>query len=319
MTSRQDFTIHQMRLFSAVARHGSLSRAASALSVPQPAISRLVGRIEATVGLPLLARSGQGVSLTEAGQRFLSHAEKALHYHDLAYSDLQDLRGKLVGETRIAAPESVGDVLFAPLIKHFQAKHSDAAVRTVAASSVSIPALLDNGVVDIGIVADTHPRPAGPLEALCREEFYLIGKLAARETAKAEIPLEAVAALPLILNAMPGGFRTVIDAAFARLNLTPKVCIEIDANRPLLDLILAGEGFSILPFSIVSRKHRLRDLSASRIVEPVLSRRLSLAIARGRAVTPVCREAARQIKVVMRHQAEDARWLAMDEPAAAEP
>ncbi len=308
MASEAEFSIHQMRVFTLIARHGSMSAAASALSLPQPSVSRLVGRIEATAGVQLFARTADGVSLTDAGQVFMQNAEQALHFHDLAYAKLQDISGKLVGEVRIAAPESVSDNLFAPLIRRFQEDHPDAAVRAIAALSALIPPMLDSGAIDIGIVANTHPAPGGTPEDLCTERFFLIGTERSPEVCQPTIPLAQVAKLPLILNAMPGGFRTLIDNAFQSLGETPNARIEIDANAPLLDLILDGEGFSIMPYSIIAQKRQRFGLSAAEIVEPALTRKLSMFIARRRPVTPLVREAARQVRAVMSEHASDTRW-----------
>ena len=306
MPRRPDITLNQLRGFVAVARHGSVTGAANALSVPQPAVSRLVKRLESLADTTLLIRSGHGVSLTMAGQHFLENAEQVLHIHDRALDELQTLRETLVGEVRLAAPDSVGAVIFAPLVKKFRELHNRAAVRTIAAHSSSIPSMLDTDAADLGIVADTHPRPAGNVETLFTEEFYLVGPASAPETRKPAITLSDVARLPLILNALPGGLRSVTDKAFSAGGLTPHVAIEIDANGPLVDLVEAGEGFAILPFSIVSR--RSATLSASRIVEPVMARTLSLAIARNRPVSTLWREAARLVRLVVRTESRHARW-----------
>ncbi len=306
MPRRPDITLNQLRGFVAVARHGSVTGAANALSVPQPAVSRLVKRLESLADTPLLIRSGHGVSLTTAGQHFLENAEQVLHFHDRALDELQTLRETLAGEVRLAAPDSVGAVIFAPLVKQFREFHRNAAVRTIAAHSSNIPSMLDTNAADLGIVADTHPRPTGNVEALFTEELYLVGPADAPETRPPTIPLSDVARLPLILNALPGGFRSVTDKAFASSGLTPDVVMEIDTNGPLIDLVEAGEGFAILPFSVVCRHSA--TLAASRIVEPVMARTLSLAVARNRPVSTVWREAARLVRLVIRAESRHARW-----------
>lgn len=307
MPRRPDITLNQLRGFVAVAKHGSVTGAANAMSVPQPAVSRLVKRLESLADTALLIRSGHGVSLTIAGQHFLENAEQVLRLHDHALDELQTLRKTLVGEVRLAAPDSVGAVIFAPLVKQFRERHGKAAVRTIAAHSSNIPGMLSTDVADLGIVADTHPRPAGNVEPLFTEEFYLVGPAGAPETRHPMIPICDVARLPLILNALPGSFRAVTDKAFASSGLTPDVAIEIDANGPLIDLVEAGEGFAILPFSIVCRKSA--TLGASRIIEPVMARTLSLAIARNRPVSVLWREAARLIRLVVRAESRHARWI----------
>ena len=306
---QNDFTMHQFRLFLKVADSGSFAKAASSLGLPQPSISRLIGRIEAKVGTTLFERSSRGALLNAAGEKFREHAQKALYYHDLAFTEVQRSSGILHGEARIATPESVANILFFPLIKLFQNLHPQARIRVITSSSVSIPSLLDNNVVDIGIIANTHRPPALPLENICRENLYLIGPQGAKEVKSESIALADIATLPLILNAMPGGLRSIIDIAFAKLKLAPQVKIEIDSNEPLLELIIAGEGFTILPFSAIAGKSKLGQLSATKIIDPEIPRNFMLTTAINRPFPAVCREAAHQIRIIMHNHTQQARWI----------
>ena len=306
---QNDFTMHQFRLFLKVADSGSFSKAAISLGLPQPSISRLIARIEANIGTTLFERSSLGVLLNAAGEKFREHAELAVYYHDLAFSEVQRSSGILHGEARIATPESVANILFFPLIKQFQDLHPQARIRVITSSSVSIPSLIDNDIVDIGIIANTHRPPTLPLENLCRENLYLIGPKDTQGVKSETIPLAEVATLPLILNAMPGGLRSLIESAFAKLKLAPQVKIEIDSNEPLLELIIAGEGFTILPFSAIAGKSRLGQLSAAKIINPEIPRNFMLTTAANRPFPAVCREAARQIRIIMQNHALQARWI----------
>ena len=306
---QNDFTMHQFRLFLKVADCGSFSKAATSLGLPQPSVSRLIARIEANTGTLLFERSSRGVILNEAGDKFREHAQHIVYHHDLAISEVQHNSGVLHGEARIATPESVANILFFPLIKQFQSLYPQARVRVITSSSASIPSLIENDVVDIGIIANTHKAPALPLESLCQENLYLIGPKDAKLVKSKSVKLADVASVPLILNAMPGGFRSLIDAAFAKLKLVPEVKIEIDSNEPLLELIIAGEGFSILPFSAIAGESRMRQLSAAKIIDPDIQRNFMLATAVNRPFPAVCREAAHQIRVIMQKHAKQARWI----------
>jgi len=305
---QNDFTMHQFRLFLKVAETGSISKAAISLGIPQPAISRLVGRMETISGVVLFERSSRGVLLTAAGEIFRKHALQALYHHDLAFSEVQNTIGILHGEVRIATPESVANILFFPLIKRFQALHPQVRVRVTTSSSVSIPSLIDNDVVDIGIIADTHTLPALPLEQLCREDLYLIGPRGSNEMNQDSITLTDIASLPLILNGMSGGFRSLIDSAFEKLKLKPEIKIEIDSNEPMLELVLSGEGFSILPFSAIAGKSRFSQLAAVKIIDPTISRGILLIASINRPFPAVCREATFQIRSIMQEHAESAKW-----------
>lgn len=307
-TMSRDCTVPQLRTFLKVAELGSLSRAAVALTTPQPAVSRMMSRIEQSVGVTLLERRASGVSLTAAGERFAEHARASVKHHDLAREEAQALGGVLRGEVRIATPESVGDLVFVPLVRHFREKHPATSVRVMVATSSSIPGLIDNRMIDVGVIADTHPASGLVGDPLCREDFYLVGPAGARALAASTIRLARAARLPLVLNAMPGGLRTRIDEAFAARKIAPSIRFEIDATDPLLDLLVDGEGYSILPFSTIAKKSQCARLGVARIVAPAIYRRLLLVLGPARTSSSLCREVARQLRRIVHEVAPAARW-----------
>lgn len=312
MPTGSDLTIHQFRVFDTVVRTGSLTRAALALDVPQPSISRIIARLEREVGTLLLNRSASGVTTTAAGERFHLNAIQAMHYHDVAIEEARAARGQLMGEVGIAAPDSVAGVLFAPLVRKIMSRHQAIRLRTIASQSSEIPALLASGTIDIGIVADTHALPPGSHQPLFREELYLVGPKSASLLQRAEVPLAEAARVPLVLNAMPGGFRSLIDRGFASLPRVPSVEIEIDANNALLDLLDDGAGFSILPYSIVASACGRGTLAASRLVDPNLVRTLYMLTAPNRPVRSVAREVMRRIRSVVAEKSRQARWYGVE-------
>lgn len=308
MSLKQDFTLHQYRVYLKVAELGSITRSANLLAIPQPSISRSISRMETMLGVKLIERNRNGVSLTAAGQRFETHVREALRHFDLAALAATRDQSELSGEVRFAAPESVAGVIFGPLVTRFQQLYPAARVRVMTSASVHIPSLLDNQAVDLGIIADTHPAPGGRAEILCREDFYLVGPGKRRRNAGKTVKLKDIAGLPLILNAMHGGFRARIDEAFQRHGLKPDVIAEIDANEPLLDLVLENAGYSILPFSAIARSGRAGQFSAARIVSPGIERSLKLVQASQQPLSAVGRETARLVRSIIAEKAAVARW-----------
>jgi LysR family transcriptional regulator, nitrogen assimilation regulatory protein len=312
VTKAFQLTIHQIRVFDAVVRNGSLTKAAITLDVPQPSISRMIARLEQDIGTTLVNRSRQGVTLTAAGIRFHLNALESLRFHDLAIEEARALRGLMVGEVRIAAPDSVGGILFAPLVKSFKLEHPGVRLRTFASQSTEIVRMLATDSVDIGIVADTHSLPPGFCEPLFREELYLIGAKSSSFIQKKEIRLAEVAQLPLILNSMPGGFRSVIDHAFSQLGIEPNIEFEIDANNSLLKLLMEGAGFSILPYSLIKTIGCETQLGASRLIEPSLIRTLSAVSTTNGSSKFLVREVTRKIRVAVEKESAIARWLSIN-------
>ncbi|MFF2013583.1 LysR family transcriptional regulator [Streptomyces sp. NPDC058195] len=95
--------LERLRTLDALARHGSVSGAATGLHVTTSAVSQQMAKLEREVGQQLLARNGRGVRLTDAGRLLADHAARILSQVELAQSDIEAQRGEVVGEIRISA------------------------------------------------------------------------------------------------------------------------------------------------------------------------------------------------------------------------
>ena len=107
------FDLRQLQLFTAVAEFGSLSRAAVALSVSQPVISRQIKALEEELGVELLYRNGRGIVLTEAGKLLENYASAILEQASRATTEIAALRSNPRGTIVIGMPPSVGNWLTA--------------------------------------------------------------------------------------------------------------------------------------------------------------------------------------------------------------
>ena len=120
-----------MQAFVLAAEMGSFSGAARQLHVGQPAISKLVGQLERRLGVRLLLRSTRGLTLTEAGQRFLERAKRSLEEADEADSAARGAAASLTGRLRISAAVTFAQLHIIPQLPKFLAKHRDLDVEVV--------------------------------------------------------------------------------------------------------------------------------------------------------------------------------------------
>ena len=107
--------LRQLRSFMSVAQQNGFRRGASSLNIAQPAVSRHVKQLEASLGVELFHRTNNGIRLTEAGQALLRHAEELFQKLEQIRDDLSEISQRVTGTVRIGAPSSIGEILFAPL------------------------------------------------------------------------------------------------------------------------------------------------------------------------------------------------------------
>ena len=107
----------------AVARHGSIRKAADALNIASSALNRRILDLELDLGTALFERLSRGVRATSAGELFLAFARQSLSGLKTVESQIEELRGLVRGQVNVAAAESVAGQLLPAAITKFQAAH----------------------------------------------------------------------------------------------------------------------------------------------------------------------------------------------------
>lgn len=110
------YDLSQLEAFTATVAAGSLGRAALALHVTQPALSRTIQRLEASVGAPLFERHARGMQLTDIGRALLPHAQLLQREAQVAREEIDAMRGVAKGTIRVGAIASISGLVLAGLL-----------------------------------------------------------------------------------------------------------------------------------------------------------------------------------------------------------
>ena len=130
--------LKQIEYFVRVAELGSFTRAALALDIAQPALSRQVRLLEVELRQTLLTRNGRGAVPTEAGNLLLAHGRGILHQVRRAREELAQVRGALAGRVAVGLPPSVAKVLTVPLTRAFRSRLPQASLSIGEGLSVAL-------------------------------------------------------------------------------------------------------------------------------------------------------------------------------------
>jgi len=295
--------LKQLEYFQHVAELGSFTRAATYLSVVQPALSRQIRTLETELGQNLFDRNGRGVILTEAGKRLLEHARGILTQVERARQDLEDHRSADAGHLIIGLPPSLGRSITVPLVAEFRARFPKATVATVEGLSTYILEWLAVGRVDCGILYNAAPSPQLDLIPLCEEPLYLMSARNAGVARKATpVQLADIASFPLIIPSRPHSMRMAVEHALASVGCKIQVALEIESISAIIELVGQGYGHAVLPMTAVHSSTWSESLVARPVANPKLSSSLWIATASQRPRSAILRKAVQLIGDVVRRE-----------------
>ncbi|MBI3140448.1 MAG: LysR family transcriptional regulator [Rhodocyclales bacterium] len=238
-------TLRQLKIFEAVARHLSFSRAAEELHLTQPAVSMQVRSLEEAAGLPLTEQVGKRVFLTEAGSELARHARVIAHQLREAEEALAAMKGLRGGRLNIAVVSTAK--YFAPrLLAAFRAGHPEVELRLGVHNREAIVQQLADNEVDLAImgrppqefetVAEVFAEH--PLIILAAPEHPLAGR---RRIEAAELSGET-----FLIREPGSGTRTAMEGYFAENGVQPGANLEMSSNETIKQAAMAGMGLAFL-------------------------------------------------------------------------
>lgn len=280
--------LKQLAYFVRVAELGSFTRAAMALDVAQPALSRQVRLLEVELRQNLLVRNGRGATPTEAGKLLLEHGRGILHQVERAREELGRVRGALAGRVAIGLPPSLARVLTVPLTRAFRAQLPEASISISEGLSVTMQEWLATGRLDIAVLYNAQPAPEIEITPLQDEELLLVQPRPPglpEDPPPGPIALRDVAALPLVIPSRPNALRMHVETEMANIGCRPIVALEIDGVSAILDLVTDGAGAALLSRNAVASSIRPSAYQTRPVCDPALRTRLYLATSSLRPAT----------------------------------
>ncbi len=280
--------LKQLEDFVRVAELGSFTRAAAALNVAQPALSRQVRLLEVELRQNLLVRNGRGAVPTEAGKLLLAHGHGILHQVERAREELGRVRGALAGRVAIGLPPSLARVLAVPLTRAFRQQLPQASLSISEGLSATMQEWLVTGRLDIAVLYNAQPLPELEVHPLYDEELMLVEPRPPglpEDPPPPPVPLREVAALPLVIPSRPNAIRMHVEAEMANIGCRPQVALEIDGVSAILDLVADGAGAALLSRNAVASSIRPSAYRMRQVSDPPLRNRLCLATSSQRPAT----------------------------------
>jgi DNA-binding transcriptional LysR family regulator len=238
-------TLRQLSAFHAVARLGSVSRAASELYLTQPAVSIQLKLLEESAGTPLLQREGRGVRLTPAGDLMASYAGRILDLWRDVGDEMATLRGVFSGTLRIGAV-TTAEYLLPPLLVSFANELPNVKVKLRVGNRDEIVRMLAAQEVDLVIMG----RPPGELKtmatAFAKHPMAFIASPRHPLMARRGLTLADLDGANLLARERGSGTRTTLERLFKDEAIALRIGSELSSNEAIKQMCVAGFGVAFL-------------------------------------------------------------------------
>src|SRR6202035_1130630 len=243
--------VARLRGLAEVAKRGSFSAAADALSYTQSAVSQQVATLEAETGMTLLERHARGVRVTSAGQALVEHAEGILARLEAAEAELSAIAGLRAGRLRMASFPTAGATLMPLAIATFRSAHPEIELTLAEGEPEEIAPRLRAGEFDLALLFEWD-EPHDELDSVERVELLRNPMYLALSS---QHPLAKKSGLRLADLRSEAWVQTSRESPCARhvvrschaAGFEPNVSFESDDYQTVQGLVGAGVGVALLP------------------------------------------------------------------------
>jgi LysR family transcriptional regulator, nitrogen assimilation regulatory protein len=268
----------KLAYFVKIVDSGSITKAAAALHVAQPALSQQVSALETELKQRLLIRSKQGVEPTAAGHTLYRHAQTILRLVEQARQDVASSGAAPSGRVSIAiAPYSMASSLTPRIIGEVARRYPDIVLHLTEIYGGVLSEAIKNGRLDMALIYEPGPIRGVQFTTMIVEDLHLV--VNAKNTAVGEgdeITLQGAAEFGLFLPEQNHTLRQIVENGMRNKGLSLRLVGEVESVPSLTRLLEADMGATILPKSAADALFHEEDFRVLRIVDPGLQCRIAL-------------------------------------------
>ena len=250
--------LRQLRHFVAVADQLHFGRAAAALHMSQPPLSRSIQDLERRLGATLLARSRRKVELTPEGARFLEEAKRLLAQLERAVLEVGSMASGAGGRLRLGFVSLADYGVLPELLKAYKAARPGVSLALREMLSPEQAAALAAGELDFGLLL---PPVAGDLEHLVVQRERFVAALPSRHSlarSRARIAVRELAGEAFVIapREIAPGLHDIVAMLAARAGFSPRVAQEAIQMQTVVSLVSSGLGVAVVPASVANLGRR---------------------------------------------------------------
>jgi DNA-binding transcriptional LysR family regulator len=234
-----------MRVFAAVARNLSFTRAARELHLTQPAVSQQVKLLEEEVGLPLFEQIGRKVHLAPAGAELLRYTDQAMELLRQASESLAAMRGLKRGVLKLGAVSTAK--YFAPsLLSAFTPAYPEVTIKFEVGNREAIIQQLAANEIDLVIMGRPPRELETVAEPFAKHPLVIVASPTHPLATKRRIRLAQLASEGFLIREEGSGTRASMERVFGERGVPFRVSMEVSSNETIKQAVMANMGLSFI-------------------------------------------------------------------------
>jgi LysR family transcriptional regulator, low CO2-responsive transcriptional regulator len=241
----RDLTLRQLRALFAVNSAGSITAAANRLNLTQPAVTLQLRNLQALAGLPLIQRTGDGISLTDAGSHVLALVERIESALLDCEQSLDMIAGRTGGHVSIGAVSTAK--YFVPYaIAAFSRRYPKVEVTLRIGNREEIRNALRSYELDIAVMGQPPPGLDVEMKLLGKHPHIIVAAVDHPLARRKSLTAADLADQVFITRERGSGTRMLMEQFFQKNRLAPKVGMEMDSNETIKQAVMAGLGIAFI-------------------------------------------------------------------------
>lgn len=239
--------LRQLEAFRAVMLSGSVTQAAAALHISQPAVSKLLADLEYQVGFKLFVRSkGVALTVTPEADIFFHEVERSFAGIAVLKRAAEDIRNTSTGTLRIAALPALAVSFLPAAIKTFRSRHPGVSIQLQTRSSSTVRQWMANQQFDVGLATPARELPGIAMETFLKCQGACVLPPGHRLASREQVTPADLRGERFISLALEDQTRHRIDRIFDNSGIERDMIVETQYAMTICALVLQGLGCSIL-------------------------------------------------------------------------
>ncbi|WP_249870690.1 LysR family transcriptional regulator [Oceanobacillus saliphilus] len=275
-----------------IIKHGNISSAARALYISQPYLSKFIKKLEEEMGVELISRDESPVTLTYAGERYLSYMDEIKHIYREMEGEIEAITDLRKGRLKLGINPILGSYILSNVLPQFMKKYPGIAVELVEESAKETESLLLQNKLDISIVMLPISNQEIIYEKLSEQKILLVIPQGHKyyDPSYTSNPIKSFDISKLdgddfILLKSQNSLRRITDELFKKKSVTPNIVLETSNTVNALRLANSGIGLSIIPEIVVTKESKLTS-NFYKIEDPASKYDFVIAYKKGKVLPP---------------------------------